>query len=254
VLSSAAAGLVASLAFLTRPEFALFLPAGLAVLLLGRSRRVACAAVFLLCFALLPAAWTARNVVSLGRPVVATTHGGYTHRLPYNYVFYDRVVQNGGDTWTAADESFGSWSARVAAETAGMSEIARDAHNSRMANAFMISDPPRAAKIACYGAASFWRPWPRAAGTLETVALAVFFIALAILAAAGLAFLRGGGPFVPVVLYLCAAESLVHMYYWSNVRMRVPFHPLLAVCAGCAVAAILARKKALRAPRGVVTC
>lgn len=243
VRAAGAAGLIAGLGFLTRPEFALFVPAALALVLLGRSRPIVCALAFLACLVVFPAAWTARNAISLGKPVAATTHGGYTHRLPYNFVFYDRVVRSGRDAWAGRDESFESWSARVAAETGGMNELARDAHNSRMANAFIIADPARAFRVALYGAASFWRPWPRRTGPVQSVTLGAFFLALVALAVTGIVILGWKEPFVPVVLYMLAAETLAHMYYWSNVRMRVPFQPVLAVCAGCAIAVILGLRR-----------
>ena len=41
------------------------------------------------------APWTIRNWIVLGRPIVMTTHGGYTLLLANNPVFYDVVVERG---------------------------------------------------------------------------------------------------------------------------------------------------------------
>ena len=53
---------------------------------------------------------------------------------------------------------------------------------------------------------------------------------------------------VPLIVYVLAAETLVHAYYWSNIRMRVPFHPLLAVLAAAGVAALFGRSALVGEP------
>jgi len=242
VRNYAAAGIAAGAAAMTRPEFLLFIPGALfAALLWGqRKHRLLCAVVFIVASALLPAVWAARNKAALGEWIFTTTHGGYTHRLSYNSIFYDEVVNGPSEVWDA--RSLKRWQARLADETSGMSEIAADEDNYKMASGFIMADWRRAATVGLYEAGAFWKLTPYGSGPYTGVVLCVFFLFLCIAGAAGVYVAWGRGPFVPITLYILTLETLVHVYYWGNIRMRVPLHAILCVLAACAIAAFFARK------------
>jgi len=249
----ATAGLVSGVGALTRPEWLLFAATAVWSILLWvpGKRRAWRVAVFVVAACLPLALWGGRNQMSMGQTIFTTTHGGYTHRLAYNAVFYDQVVSGKNETWPA--ESLAAWQGRIADETSGMSEMARDRWNSKMAGGFVAASAKRALRVALYEARSFWRPAPRPAGVWVKIGLSVFFLVLAALSVLGAYVAWRRGPFVAIALYVLAAETIVHMYYWSNVRMRVPFHPLLAVLAACAAASFFGRKAPLGATAPAVS-
>jgi 4-amino-4-deoxy-L-arabinose transferase-like glycosyltransferase len=242
VRNYAAAGIAAGAAAMTRPEFLVFIPGALLAALLWGQRKymLLSAVVFIVASVLLPVAWAARNKADLGEWIFTTTHGGYTHRLAYNSIFHDEVVSGPSEVWGA--KSLGRWQARLGDETSGMSEIAADEDNYKMASGFIVADWRRAAKVGLFEAGAFWKLTPYGNGPYSGVVLCVFFLFLCIAGAAGVYVAWGRGPFVPIALYILAAETLVHVYYWGNVRMRVPFHAILCVLAACAIAAFFARK------------
>lgn len=237
----ALAGLVAGLAALTRPEYLLFFPVALlAAWLVGRRRRkFLCILLLAVGLALPVLAWGARNQKALGSWVFTTTHGGYTHLLPYNEVFYHEVVAGDSPTWRP--ESLTVWQVSLAAETVNLSEIQRDRFYYRKAGHFIRKNPVRAMHVAAFEAHRFWTAFPHNAPPKLRFALGAFYIFLIALAVAGAFVAWKRTPLVPLIAYLLVAETLLHAYYWSNIRMRVPFHPLLAVLAAAGVAVLFGR-------------
>ncbi len=241
-LRYAVAGLAAGAAAMTRPEFLVFIPGALLIMVFAAQpkRRVLCAAVFLVFCAVLPGGWAYRNHNALGSWIVTTTHGGYTHRLAYNAVFYDEVATGNQEAWEG--ESLREWQGRLKCEAEGISETKADAFNYKMASGFVAGDLERAMHVALVEGGGLWRPYPLKAGTWQQIALGGFFTILATLAAVGVCVGRRRGPFAALSLYLFGATTVVHMYYWSQLRMRIPFHPLLAVLAACGLAAFFGRR------------
>ncbi|MHC4713640.1 MAG: ArnT family glycosyltransferase [Planctomycetota bacterium] len=240
-----AAGLAIGAAAVTRSEFLLFVPAACAVVLVRkRSRRGICLALMLVATALPPLAWAARNKRALGSWIFTSTHGGYTHLLAYNDRFYREVVAGTSDVWSPS--TLAAWQSGLAGETAGMSETERDRYYYEKASRFIRENPSAAAHTAAFGALRFWRPYPHRASSLMGVFLGGFFVCLSALAIMGLFAAWRRGPVAAVILYMLLAEA-IHMYYWSNVRMRIPFHPLLAILA-CAGVATLFGRRALIGP------
>lgn len=248
VTKYAFAGLAAGLTAMTRPEFLIFLPgAALTAFVWGRKRRKAwCIAAFLLASSLFPCMWGWRNSHALGKWVFTTTHGGYTHRLAYNEVFYGEVVAGPRGIWSK--DSLEAWQETLAAETEGMNELEIDAHHYGKAREFTSADRLRAAHVAAFEAARFWAVTPHGPGRLARGILAAFFLCLGGLAAVGAYVSWKTRPAAFLAIYLLLAETLVHTYYWSNIRMRVPFHPLLSVLAAVGLATLFGRKLSLPEP------
>lgn len=99
------AGGVLALASLCRPTFLLMLPLAGAWLWcqhLSSPRRIQAAATYLGIAALILAPWIARNVFTFGKPIIATTHGGYTFHLANNPGFYHYLrTARWGSVWNS---------------------------------------------------------------------------------------------------------------------------------------------------------
>ncbi len=96
-LTACLLGLTASLAYLCRPTFILW-PLGITALLtvmairsqdaLTRRLHIRSAAILLATLSVFIGSWTWRNWLQLGKPIWATTHGGYTLLLGNNPSYY----------------------------------------------------------------------------------------------------------------------------------------------------------------------
>lgn len=228
-------GCLLAAAALIRPiAIPVWLAAGLATGSM-RSLRVwiACSAIAATAYA----PWPARNFQWSGRPILATTHGGYTLWLGQNPSFFEYEVVR-GEPWPEA--AFQSWTAENDRATIHLSELERDAAFRQMAWNWMRGHPGAAARSAVYHVWSFWRPLPRRTGQ-EVVRWLTGLYALLLFLLGAAAVLRlptfrtPPGLTLPLVMI---AATAVHALYWSNIRMRSPFEPLLAVMAACALVQI----------------
>lgn len=173
--------------------------------------------------------WPIRNYLALGAPVAATTHGGYTLWLGMNPEYHREVVAGPHEVWPEA--SFVNWTRENAEATAGMNEIQADAYYRKRAVDWMRSHPAEAARSALHHVGSLWTPLPHVGAVWQRWGVAVYYALLFAAAAAGI--VRGRTWRWPgsVLLACLAAATLVHAAYWSNVRMRAPLSPVLAVLA-----------------------
>ncbi len=55
--------------------------------------------------------WAIRNWQVFGRPIITTTHGGYTLWLANNPAYYREVVEGGAPAW--AGDSLARWQAET---------------------------------------------------------------------------------------------------------------------------------------------
>lgn len=224
------AGVVVGLAALTRPTtWAAWLLLGLLALMRGRGPVGRWMAATLAAGAV-AAPWAIRNQVQFGSAIVTTTHGGYTLWLGMNPVFFREVVQGPHEVWVSG---FDSWTADNARQTAGMDERERDAWYRRQAINWMTRHPFEAILTAGHHVRSFWGLTPRTGpvGIRRAVAAASLFLFLCALG--GLAL-----PADPVVrkrladlAAVAVAFTVVHAVYWSDLRMRTPIEPFLALLA-----------------------
>jgi len=263
-------GVAFGLAYLCRPTFILW-PVIIAGYLLGlslirRCRKPLISAIIILAVVgVFVSAWTKRNMNQFGRPIWATTHGGYTLLLGNNPSFYD-YLQNPensapfpfANAWEAdffinrwerrfdqdpRDASF--WDTSKTIEPSGspensIGEIADDklAYETAMAT---IKRQPNSFLTAC-----FWRlrrlhsPFPlQSSGRPAAAVFAVsaFYTVTFSLVLIGIWRLR------PVVLAprwaasiaLWVAIASVHTVYWTDMRMRAPAVPILSILAAVTV-------------------
>lgn len=205
--------------------------------------------------------WVIRNQLTMGTPIVMTTHGGYTLLLGNNPVFQSEVVDRGfGSEWSKA--SFDAWQreieAAMAAEIgAGASEVTRDTWQSRKARQYIASNPSAFVRAAWYRVRSLWslRPQGDAANGRVAQAVGWFYGVVLISAAVQLAMVlfgwtcggRGCCRGWSLLILLVLTVQSVHLAYWTNARMRAPLVPVISLFSASAASCLAGRMCA--APR-----
>ena len=195
--------------------------------------------------------WAMRNALVMGRPILTTTHGGYTLLLPHNPAYTRAVVdQPWGAVWEG--RSFNEWSQsledRMALERPPLDvahltpavERARDAWMNREAREYIRREPIVAFRAGLTLLMRFWHvvplttrdrplaPWLRLAiGLFYGVLLAAMLFGLVRIVP------RGWTLWWPLPT-LMAAFTLVHAVYWADMRMRAPLIPAIALLAAVA--------------------
>ena len=196
------------------------------------------------------APWVIRNDKVLGELVVTTTHGGYTLLLGNNDEAYRvEIAEPTGQPWDSREWQRTLFPSRSEAEARGTlssyaynayeerGEVNRDKWLSQRAWLWIRQHPREFAELCWLRVCRFWNIFPGGAdaGSLPKVAqwgMAVFFAIELLAAAVGLWRLRRDEwlRWWPLVL-LVMSFALVHVVYWSNLRMRAPVEPVLALLA-----------------------
>ncbi|MCA9043940.1 MAG: hypothetical protein KDA69_06450 [Planctomycetaceae bacterium] len=187
--------------------------------------------------------WVVRNWYWLETPILMTTHGGYTLRLANNESFYrEEVNQPWGTIWTgnAFDEWTATWQQELA-DAGVQGEIETDRWQSRKAKEFISQHPRPFLKACVHRVRMFWNIKP--VGDLSSripsavlFAIGVGYTVWWVLALVGLIKIcrQRLATWVPVLLLLFSF-TVVHAVYWSNMRLRAPVVPGVALLAGLAV-------------------
>jgi len=252
-----ALGILFGLAALCRPSVWAFAVLAVLLAVCGRIRkrggpgwpgqRVAVAAT-LVGVAVTVGPWLARNLAVSGTPVLTTTHGGYTLLLGNNPVFYEQVVRRPlGTTWNDSTSDPGrrpgewreSLETRLPVRPRGIrNERQRDRFMYRQAVSNIADDPAGFAGACLLRVLRFWTPWP-----LESApgsawprplkwAVAGWYTATlaAMLWGLGRAPWRTRSGWRAPLLFLLAL-SLLHVVFWSTMRMRAPVMPVVFLLA-----------------------
>jgi hypothetical protein len=250
--NAALAGLTIGLAVLCRATFLVWFAAVAATWCLLPSYRLrvrlGLVAVLLAAGGSLLAVWFARNLLVLGHPVVATTHGGYTLLLGNNEGFYDYLrTADWGQTWDS--RQLDARVNRVKASVGG-DEVLVDRWAYAEAWQQIRRQPLMAVYASVVRAGRLWAVLPHQVDAHETPAIrgqryavAIWYSVLFLLAAAGAVRLGRrlrDRPYVWAVL-LCLAFTAVHTVYWSNLRMRGPLMPALSLLAAGGLAWVVER-------------
>ncbi|MEW4487944.1 glycosyltransferase family 39 protein [Thalassoglobus sp. JC818] len=194
--------------------------------------------------------WVVRNWIAFGRPVLMTTHGGYTVLLGNNDAFYDEVVnQPLGTVW---DGQHGPgqavWAHEVNQEMDRLglrTEIERDRWMSKKAQETIRRRPTDFLKSCMLRFLRFWNlgPMSPAAEGIPSPlmrTIQVYYAVLWTLMAVGILriFLSGSQTWIAwgPVFCLVIAFTCVHLIYWSNARMRAPVMPAIALLSAAGVA------------------
>ncbi len=179
--------------------------------------------------------WALRNALVFGEPVWTTTHGGYTLALANNEVYY-RDILNGpaGRVWTGADQWL--WWDSVNRAAAGMPEPQADRFLGDRALGLAVREPVDFARASLQRLARFWSIAPAMAVYKPLVRYATAAWTLPLWIALGLGLCRRPSwrwPQVTAPLALMGL-TLVHAFYWTDMRMRAPIVPAIALLAASA--------------------
>lgn len=193
---------------------------------------------FVLVAAVVLAPWCVRNAMVFGRPILTTTHGGYTAILGNNDAFDAAVVsQPLGTAWSK--DSFEAWQAEVEGSLTerGLertNEVGRDTAMKEMAWAWIHSHPIRFLRAAIYRVLNLWSPVPLQAGDANgwlIVGVGVGYVVLALLSVVGACCGGLDRRFRRLTLLMLVSLTALHCVFWANARMRAPTHPLIAILA-----------------------
>ncbi len=248
-----AAGAAVGLAILCRPTF---LPWGGAIALLFVSERratkdkVRLGLAFAGAVGLVLLPWAARNHTRFGRPILTTTHGGYTLLLANNPYFFQHLRDA---PWGALWENEAldrHWAAEMPRGTpADEVEADRLAYAKAMQ---AIRNEPGMFFYACL--VRFGRLFallPRQIAAHESVARRFLRCSVAVWYAAELALAAYGAVVVArrfrhldnptgwiASALLVACFAAVHSLFWTDMRMRAPLMPVIAAFAAVGAMAL----------------
>jgi 4-amino-4-deoxy-L-arabinose transferase-like glycosyltransferase len=198
--------------------------------------------------------WLIRNAVDFHKLIPATTHGGYTLLLANNESFYRASVE--GDAWgkiwerlpNENPDSQASWYQKLTSEMDAQglkTEIARDQYQYQLALKTIRTHTGTFAKACLLRLYWFWHIMPQGpdAGAMSRfiiVPVALFYLLENLLALIGIVRVWKRS-WRTSVIFLVPIVTLVgvHLFFWTNMRMRASLLPILAVL----VAAALWRKK-----------
>ncbi len=194
------------------------------------------------CILLLP--WGLRNQIRFGEPVLTTTHGGYTLALANNKIYYEDVVFGpAGAVWSGPRQQ--AWMDSIGTDTVGLPEPEADRRIKAKAVRF-IREHPRGFAIACiHRQLRFWSVAPSAQvfGPRVRALCALWTIPFWFLVLISLRLRSAWTWPVMALLAMCAALAIVHCVYWTDIRMRAPIVPTLAILAGIGAESVLRRIK-----------
>jgi len=260
VTSAVVLGIALGLAGLCRPTFLPWLAMLLLLLLLFRSKvisdstwraRFVLAAAVAVATTVVLSPWIVRNQIAFGKPIVTTTHGGYTLLLGNNPSYYRYLQEGKSDLpWPADDPEFQQLLPGPAPPLSD--ELAYDAATKRLAVETIQDQPSVFVRASIGRVAQFWSPLANRTSEKESRARSLLRYAtcawyLLVFALAIIGLVRLGNRRWSVgwlgALSLCVCFTLMHSVYWSNLRMRAPVMPVVALLAGAGIVSLVGRQK-----------
>lgn len=193
--------------------------------------------------------WICRNYLVFRRPIIATTHGGYTLMLGNNDGFYDFLQQSDwGEVWDSRelDEKYNRIKQQHDNDE---SEANRWAYRQAIAcikrrgGMFVYSCAVRAGRL--------WGLAPHQVDSSESTAkclaryaVGLWYVLVFLFAAIGVFSLGRRLLRTPWAwgLLLCLSFTAVHTFYWSNLRMRAPLMPVVCMAAALGAKRIVMRR------------
>ena len=241
------AGLLLGMAVLCRPTFLIWV-ALITCVSLARSEpwkpRLVRTATLLAGVLLLLTPWVIRNQQQLGKPILATTHGGYTLLLGNNPHFYQWLRNPQGTTVWDANELHTTMQAgqteHIASSSQTHPEVIQDQLCYEEAWQTIQNQPQDFAYSCLIRIARLWTPLPHQVSADESALRSVsryliagWYMALFLATLLGLFWHRHAWLHSPWVwaLTLGVSLTLLHTFYWSNIRMRAPMIPFLCCMA-----------------------
>jgi 4-amino-4-deoxy-L-arabinose transferase-like glycosyltransferase len=213
--------------------------------------------------------WAARNWAVLGKPIVTTTHGGYTFYRANNPLYYQHLRSRPLGTAWNSNEFDGHWRSQLAAELLSWEhgdrhekvsskdcETFQDTLAYEVGISAALSDPGMFVRASAVRLMRLFGciPWqtdpnesPRTLWLRYGIGVFYFFeFALVLVGILAL----GRGLLAPPWLWgtlLVLAFTLVHTFYWTDMRMRAPLVPVVAMMAAVGVERVGQRVVAIRA-------
>lgn len=195
---------------------------------------------YLIGFALVLTPWIARNREYFGKPIWATTHGGYTLLLANNPLLYDHFATGSVSRDWEEDQFHQWWQERREndrsrpAYTQHHREVLEDQFAQSLAIETIKTRPWMFAWSSLIRVGWLWTPLPNPRpDSWIKWPIATWYLALytlAFLGAWSLGRRNWGTPWWTGWLLLISL-TFVHSIYWSNMRMRAPALPLLYLLA-----------------------
>jgi hypothetical protein len=256
---SALAGAALGLCVLCRPAFLVWLLATIVLFpwLAAGSHKFGRAAGLIVGAAAVLAPWAIRNELVFGRPIITTTHGGYTLLLANNPEFY-AYLQSApwGSVWDSREFN-DRWQSEQKGQAASLDPAARELENDRRAYAAAWENIGREPLVFAYSClvrlGRLWNVLPHQTSPDESasrrglrLAIAIWYTLELLLAAAGIAYLRLRLLLSPWAwgTILVVALSAVHTTFWTDMRMRAPLVIVVALWAAQGVLVLATRRQA----------
>ncbi len=196
---------------------------------------------FVLGLVLIVSPWTIRNQIQFKKPIFTTTHGGYTLLLGNNSVFYYEVVSRSwGTVWSY--DSLKRWQSSLEKEMKiPPAQVASETERDRWMyqKAFEeIRKQPKVFLSACWlRFRRFWNivPTGEAANGISgwiRLGIGLYYLTLLVGMIIGIFRLKRSewNQWLPIILSIVALTG-VHLFYWTNMRMRAPILPLICILA-----------------------
>ncbi len=241
------AGVLLGLSILCRPTFLAWsvLVVALLPIFATGPRRWLRTAMLVAASALTLTPWVVRNEISLGRPIVTTTHGGFTLLLANNPDFYE-YLRSGkwGSVWDGK-------AVYREVRPYNVAELEHDRQNYRQAFKNIRAEPGMFAWSCLVRLGRLWNVLPHQTSEIESTtwrglryAVAIWYAFVFALAAIGAWFLRGKlftAPWLWGTL-LVLSITLVHAFYWTDMRMRAPLTAVIALAAAQGLVTLACRR------------
>jgi hypothetical protein len=176
--------------------------------------------------------WMVRNWIALGDPIWTTTHGGYTLALANNPVYYREVLDGPpGRVWTGDDQW--RWWDSVNRRTAGLSEYEADRFLQAQVWRLARERPRDFLRASIARLAHFWSVAPSGAVYPAFARIATTGWTVPLWVALFVGCFRPALRSWPAVAAptIVVGLMLVHALYWTDLRMRAPIVPAIAIIA-----------------------
>lgn len=252
---AALCGAAWALATLCRPIFCLMILM-IAVVWLARRgigrRRYALVLAHLAVAGAVMLPWTVRNFYVFGRPILLTTHGGYTLLLGNNPSFYNYLAGGRwGTTWDSTSFLNELREQQAKSTTRQSAELVLDGHYHELARENIRKQPGRFAYACLIRIGRLWQLVPHRRDVVESAAVRLsrygvglwylIEFTLALIGAWALGRRLAAPPWLWGIL-LCGGFTVAHSVYWSNMRMRAPLMPVIALLAAMGLAVVFSRR------------
>ncbi len=228
-------------------------------------RRMQRLAVFVATVALVVAPWAVRNARVFGSPIVTTTHGGITLLLANNPSFYEYLRSGAwGATWDGKEinQRYADLRTRhseqifVRSKTLPdglkVDEVAVDREAYREAFENIRNQPGMFLYSCLVRVGRLWAVLPHATSEHESAsrrgmryAVGIWYTFELALAMVGTCFVGRNllrQPWIWGTL-LVVSYTAVHVFYWTDMRMRAPLTSVVALLVAVAVARLAAPRR-----------